>query len=257
MDKTSKERICFVIQPFDNGKFDKRYRDIFKPAIIEAGFFPYRVDEDPTVDVVITAVEGKIAEADVCLAEITTDNPNVWYEVGFANALKKRIVFISCSSEKQNTHFPFDVRHRKIISYQSESPSDHAKLKTEIVTKLKASTRDCPPAATRISQVGGSRRKRRPEPPEVGDLDIYEIEVMRSIIYKVDSPGSSVGYQDIECMLGGDGIAPSLCKIAIKSLYRMNFISENYSSWDIPDYYYTPTDLGWKWAKENIDGFRL
>ena len=24
---------CFVIQPFDNGKYDKRYEDTFKPAI--------------------------------------------------------------------------------------------------------------------------------------------------------------------------------------------------------------------------------
>ena len=39
---------CFVMQPFDRGVFDKRYEDIFAPAIIQAGLEPYRVNqEDP------------------------------------------------------------------------------------------------------------------------------------------------------------------------------------------------------------------
>lgn len=29
---------CFVIQPFDNDKFDKRVEDIFKPAIEKSGY---------------------------------------------------------------------------------------------------------------------------------------------------------------------------------------------------------------------------
>lgn len=41
--------ICFVIQPFDSGKFDKRFLDINKPAIESAGLEAYRVDNDPSV----------------------------------------------------------------------------------------------------------------------------------------------------------------------------------------------------------------
>jgi hypothetical protein len=32
---------CFVIQPFDSGKFDKRFKETFAPAIVAAGFEPY------------------------------------------------------------------------------------------------------------------------------------------------------------------------------------------------------------------------
>ena len=39
---------CFVIQPFDGGKFDKRYEDVFVPAIQAVGLEPYRVDRDPS-----------------------------------------------------------------------------------------------------------------------------------------------------------------------------------------------------------------
>jgi hypothetical protein len=36
------------MQPFDGGEFDKRFDEIYKPAIEEAGFEPYRVDRDPS-----------------------------------------------------------------------------------------------------------------------------------------------------------------------------------------------------------------
>ena len=37
---------CFVIQPFDSGKFDKRFDSVFKPAIKNAGMDAYRVDQE-------------------------------------------------------------------------------------------------------------------------------------------------------------------------------------------------------------------
>ena len=47
--------MCFVIQPFDDGKvYDKGYTDVFAPAIAEAGLEPYRVDRDPSVMVPVT-----------------------------------------------------------------------------------------------------------------------------------------------------------------------------------------------------------
>ena len=74
---------CFVIQPFDNDKFDKRYEDIFKPAIDKAELDPYRVDKDLSVRIPIDEIEQNISDSALCFAEITTDNPNVWYELGF------------------------------------------------------------------------------------------------------------------------------------------------------------------------------
>ncbi|MDX6501249.1 MAG: hypothetical protein QOG23_4509 [Blastocatellia bacterium] len=66
----------FVVQPFDQGPFDKRFDDVFAPAISEAGLEAYRVDRDPTVSIPIEDIEAGIRNAEVCLAEITTDNPN-------------------------------------------------------------------------------------------------------------------------------------------------------------------------------------
>jgi hypothetical protein len=83
---------CFVIQPFDGGKFDKRYDDVFSPAIRAADLEPYRVDRDPNVSIPIDDIEKGISASTACLVDITTDNPNVWFELGYAIAAQKEVV---------------------------------------------------------------------------------------------------------------------------------------------------------------------
>lgn len=127
---------CFVMQPFDGGAFDKRYDDVFVHAIKDAGLEPYRVDRDPGVSIPIDDIESGIVNSKLCLAEITTDNPNVWFELGFAIAVPKEVILV-CSDERQSK-FPFDVQHRNIIKYKTESPQDFAQLRDKITQRIKA-----------------------------------------------------------------------------------------------------------------------
>ena len=108
--------ICFVIQPFDGGRFDKRFNDVFKPALEQAGFEPYRVDRDPAVEVPIESIEEGIRSSTICLADITLDNPNVWYELGYAFDSGRSVILV-CADERGGGRFPFDIQHRSIIRY--------------------------------------------------------------------------------------------------------------------------------------------
>ena len=56
-------------------------------ALEDAGLEPYRVDQDPSTEKIIETIEDQIRKATLCLADITTDNPNVWYELGYAFAV--------------------------------------------------------------------------------------------------------------------------------------------------------------------------
>jgi hypothetical protein len=127
---------CFVIQPFDNDKFDKRFVDIFEPAIKNAELEPYRIDKDLSVRIPIEEIEKGIAESRICFAEITSDNPNVWYELGFAFACNKDVIMV-CSDERIGK-FPFDIQHRHIITYKTSSTSDFLTLGDTITRKIKA-----------------------------------------------------------------------------------------------------------------------
>jgi hypothetical protein len=127
---------CFVIQPFDNGKFDKRYADVFEPAIKAAKLQPYRVDKDPSVNDLIDGIKKGMNDSAAFLADITTDNPNVWYELGHAMSLG--IPFCVCCSEERTAPFPFDVSHLSIIKYKVGSTSDFTELGERITERLKA-----------------------------------------------------------------------------------------------------------------------
>jgi hypothetical protein len=102
---------CFVIQPFDKDKFDQRYTETFEPAIIAAGLEPYRVDRDPSVRIPIEQIEDGIRNSRICFAEITLDNPNVWYELGFAFASGKDVVMVTEERQK----FPFDYNTDRLL----------------------------------------------------------------------------------------------------------------------------------------------
>ena len=79
----------FVIYPFDNDLYEKRYDYMLKPAIVAARPEPYRVNRDSATTVLIDSIEREIRNAVVCLAEISTDNPNVWFEIRYALAIGK------------------------------------------------------------------------------------------------------------------------------------------------------------------------
>ena len=65
---------CFVIQPFDRG-FNKRYDDVYEPAIHEALLEPYRVDRDPSVVIPIEQIESEIRGSEACLAILAPTIP--------------------------------------------------------------------------------------------------------------------------------------------------------------------------------------
>jgi len=121
---------CFVAQPFDKDKFDDRYNDIIEPVVVSCGMECYRVDRDSSVDIPVNSMEDRIAKASLVIAEITEDNPNVWYELGYAFALGKSVIMV-CSDERKPP-YPFDIQHKSILSYRTKSPKDYERYKEDL-----------------------------------------------------------------------------------------------------------------------------
>lgn len=235
---------CFVIQPFDKGRFDKRYADTFKPAIIAAGLEPYRVDEDATADIPIESIEQKIRSAQVCLADITLDNPNVWYELGFAFASGKPVVMV-CSSERLSDRYPFDIQHRNIIRYQNESASDFTALKVQITARLKASLSKAS-AMARIAETDNVS--------PVKGLTQPEITVLASLATSVVSPGGCETLWSIRNDVEKAGLTSIAFQLGLRRLKEKGLIESRDYRGDFND---EPaegagiTDAGWDWIDEN------
>ncbi len=78
---------CFVMQPFAQ-PLGSYYEKIFKPAIEKAGLQSVRADAEIFgTGKIIDQIWRGIKNAKVLIAELTTRNPNVFYELGIAHAL--------------------------------------------------------------------------------------------------------------------------------------------------------------------------
>lgn len=109
------------------------YSLIFEQAIKNAGLRPVRADDDIfATGKIIDQVWRGISAAKVLVAELTTRNPNVFYELGLAHALQKPVVLVSSNEED----VPFDVRHIRVIYYDVNDPFWGDKLSAKIAENI-------------------------------------------------------------------------------------------------------------------------
>lgn len=119
-------KLCFVIMPFTD-KLDPIYESIIKPVLKELKYNPLRADEIFTSKPIINDIWQNIKKSKFLIADLTDRNPNVFYELGFAHALSKKVILLT-----QNlSDIPFDLRHYRIIVYQ-DSISGSDKLKNTL-----------------------------------------------------------------------------------------------------------------------------
>jgi hypothetical protein len=128
---------CFVLMPFADWH-DRYFREIYVPAIKEAGYEPLRADELFSAGAVMEQVWVQIRKAKVLLADLTGRNPNVFYELGLAHALGKPVVFVAGTIDD----VPFDVRHLRVVVYDSREPTWGDKLRRDITSFLKNTRSD-------------------------------------------------------------------------------------------------------------------
>ena len=240
---------CFVIQPFDGGKFDKRFEDVYRPAIKAAGLEPYRVDTDPSASIPIDEIENGIRNADLCFADITLDNPNVWFELGYALASFKDICLI-CSEERVGK-FPFDVQHRQIIRYRVDSPSDYKKLEQSITSRISA-----------IQQKSSNLAALSATSPikEEPGLSQHEMMVLATIMESIDGPGNSVAHGYIRSELERLGYNNLALNIGLTRLLKrgmINYREESNRDYDGSYNMYSIEDSGIDWLLENYSLLNL
>jgi len=241
---------CFVIQPFDSGKFDKRFTDIYKPAIEAAGLEAYRVDQDPGVLVPIDSIEKGIRQAALCLADITADNPNVWYELGFAFAAGKPVVMV-CAEERTGKKYPFDIQHRSIIPYLADAPSDFDKLRDSLTAKIAA-----------IVKQDAVLEKIAEESPvsPIHGLSQPEVLVLAVVAGDAYLPDQATSVISAKRAAERAGITNMGFNLAVRRLLQKKHIREQ-EMWDerVGENYagLAITDLGWEWIDANETNFTL
>ena len=99
---------AFVLMPFDD-KFDDLYRLGIKEPAATLGIRAERVDEQLFREGILDRIYRQISAADVIVAEMTGQNPNVFYEVGYAHAKEKLCILSTAEADD----IPFDLKHMR------------------------------------------------------------------------------------------------------------------------------------------------
>jgi hypothetical protein len=125
------EKLCFVIMPFDE-KYNSVYEHIIKPVVKVLGLEAKRGDDLLDVKEIIQDIWSYINKAKLIIADLSSKNPNVFYEVGLSHAIGKKVILITNNIED----VPFDLRHLRCITYH-DSIGGGEKLKNSLIQNIK------------------------------------------------------------------------------------------------------------------------
>lgn len=244
MSDTPKDKpTCFVIQSFDGGKYDRRYKETVRPALIKANVDPQRADEILGLNPVIDKIETAIEAASICIAEVSEDNPNVWLELGYALALDRPTVILCDKSIR--TRLPFDVQHRPIIFYRTDSRSGFDELEANIIKWV-------------TNELANERRIERvptlkPGSESSTDLEAYDVAILATAFAFWPTPTGSISHWELEKKLKAEKYTEVGLALGIVNLLERRYIVErlvteddqNYGSIDIKHYQITPDGISW------------
>lgn len=106
-----KPRLVSIMMPFA-AEFDPVYA-VIQSAVKSIGLEPMRADNFWEHDHVIQDIVNLIARARVVICDLSSRNPNVFYEAGIAHTIGKEVILIAQSQDD----VPFDLRHLRYIKY--------------------------------------------------------------------------------------------------------------------------------------------
>lgn len=124
-------RLCFVLMPFGK-RFDEIYRLLVSPAVEDNGLTVLRADEISASGFVMEQIRTAIQQSRLCIADLTGSNPNVLFEIGYAQASNKPLVLIA----EEGSQFPFDVAHQRVIVYGQDLENARVSIRQAISAAL-------------------------------------------------------------------------------------------------------------------------
>jgi TIR domain len=106
---------CFVIMPFGNRLLNEVFEDIVRPTVDRCDLHCKRGDDIFGPNIIVEDILESIRQARVVMADLTTRNANVFYEVGLCHAMDKKVLLIAQSMDD----VPFDLRHHRVLVYEN------------------------------------------------------------------------------------------------------------------------------------------
>jgi len=117
-------KVCFIISRIGgDGTPERKIADeklyhFFKPVLDELGYESMRADQEETPGSISRSIVERIINSEMVIADISDQNPNVFYEIAIRNAVKKPIIIIRSPDQKP----PFDIQDKRAIAVDMSEP---------------------------------------------------------------------------------------------------------------------------------------
>src|SRR4051812_9331087 len=132
----SQRPLCFVLMPFGTKPsaggatidFDVVYRELIRPAVEDAGLEALRADEEMTGGGIHKPMFERLILCEYAVADLTTANANVFYELGLRHAVRKATTVLLFA---EGGRLPFAVGPLRALPYRLTSDGTPANLATD------------------------------------------------------------------------------------------------------------------------------
>lgn len=162
---------CFVLMPFDNS-YKEIYTDVYKVVCKNHNIECWRVDEISRPGSITKDIVEGILDADIVIADLTSRNPNVFYELGIAHSVGNKTIMTAQSIED----VPFDIASYRVILYEQTitgAKELKSKLDSSITELLKALDQTNNPLQEALS--GRSALGKRRKTPLIKYIDVNNL----------------------------------------------------------------------------------
>jgi tetratricopeptide (TPR) repeat protein len=206
----------FVLMPFSD-EFREVYESGIKLACEVVGVNYGRADDQRFDRRILDHIYDQIQAAHIIVADMTGSNPNVFYEVGYAHALHKRVILLT----KDVQDIPFDLKDHRHIVHAGRA----YELKPKLIEELKWCLAEpqpnidlwlSRPIVGRITRILGQVSKIVASQSEIRSLldnilhemtEILEADVCSIFLNEPDNP-------DVITCVAGSGFAQEIVGLA-------------------------------------------
>lgn len=233
------QKTCFVIAPIGEPdseirrRSDQIFKHVITPAAKECEYEPIRADQISEPGIITTQVIQHVVEDPLVVADLTDQNPNVFYELAIRHAIKRPLVQVI----KEGEQIPFDVAGTRTVHVDHQNLDSVEEAKIDIVKQIRAVEKDASQIDTPISvalDLQILKQSDNPEQRSIADL-MSAISGLRTsmagIEKRLNDPESILPRQYIDHLLMR--VTQRTPSPPIPLIYELREIAEQLSTIDV------------------------
>ncbi len=133
---TGKEESGFIAMQFGDRHLDNFVNNVVKPAVRETGYDLVDMRDVTRAGVIDNIMRAQIMKSVFVIVDLTHDNSGAYWEAGYAEGLKKPVIYICEESKFKTKGTHFDTNHCTTILWSKDDPD---RFRGELIATLRRS----------------------------------------------------------------------------------------------------------------------